>query len=213
MQEPLLTGLSVSRETIDRLRAYEDLIRKWNKSINLISKASGLEIWNRHILDSAQLFRKSDETTSIWADLGSGGGLPGLVIAILRLEHSPDMQVHLVESDQRKAVFLRTVSTNLGLKCTIHAKRAEELAPIGADVVSARALASLDQLIPMAKHHAAPTGTLRFLKGRTAQAEIETAQLNWSFDVVATPSLTDNDAQILEISNVVPKHEQPSRAN
>ncbi len=203
----LIGGLIVSRETLERLREYEALILKWNKSINLISRASVMDVWQRHILDSTQLFYDLSEPIKSWADLGSGGGLPGLVIAILRLEFQPTMEMHLVESDLRKAAFLRTVSTRLGLGCRIHAERAESLPEIGADIVSARALASLDALIPLAQHHVAPKGCFRFLKGRTAQAEIDAARENWSFDVVARTSLTDNSSQILEISNVVPRHE------
>ncbi|MCL4170695.1 UNVERIFIED_CONTAM: hypothetical protein GTU68_049362, partial [Idotea baltica] len=135
--------LNVSRETFAALQAYAALLEKWNPKINLVSKSSLQDLWNRHILDSAQLFSLVQHPHNTWADLGSGGGFPGLVIAIMALESGSPDQVILIESDTRKAAFLRTVIRELGLRASVINKRIEQVDPLDADVISARALADL----------------------------------------------------------------------
>ena len=134
----------VSRETEDRLRAYAALIEKWTPKINLISRSTIPEIWARHILDSVQIVQLAPENWGSWTDLGSGGGLPGCVAAILAPENA---HVTLVESDQRKVAFLRTVQRELDLPMTVLAERIEDADVAPADVVSARALAALTRAL------------------------------------------------------------------
>ena len=143
----IVAGVNVSRETKANLRKYADLLVKWNQKINLISASTVADLWSRHIVDSAQIYNLCPDAQGIWADFGSGGGFPGLVVAIIAKELNPDLKVVLVESDQRKATFLRTIIRETVLSATVKTERIETLMPIGADVVSARALAELSELL------------------------------------------------------------------
>jgi 16S rRNA (guanine527-N7)-methyltransferase len=201
-QTELCPGLNVSRETIGRLDEFEALVRKWTKGINLVSKSSLDDLWTRHIVDSAQLYLLAPPEWRVWADIGSGGGFPGIVIAILALELKPEATITLVESDQRKATFLRTASRLLGLRTNVVSDRIENISPLGVDVLSARALSSLTQLIEMAKPHLDPQGTAIFPKGETVQSEIDAAQTAWSFDLTQTASITHPNAWILTIKGI-----------
>jgi len=198
MNSPSWLKTDVSRETFERLEAYVALIEKWNPKINLVSKSSLPEIWDRHIWDSAQIFDISVEG-SVWADFGSGGGLPGIVLAIFAKECRPDMQFYLVESDQRKCAFLRNAVREIGLKVKVHAERIEVLDPIGASVISARALTDLNGLLGFVERHAAKNGVAILPKGETWEKEILQAQENWSFKYEEITSKTNNNATILKI--------------
>ncbi|MGB5870203.1 MAG: 16S rRNA (guanine(527)-N(7))-methyltransferase RsmG, partial [Albidovulum sp.] len=154
------------------------------------------------VLDSAQLFDLADEGWKTWADLGSGGGFPGLVIAILAAQYNPDATVTLVESDQRKSAFLATVARDTGLTAKILAERIESIAPLNADIVSARALASLDVLLKYAKQHLATDGLALFPKGGNQQDEIAQAIEKWQFSYEQPKSITDADAVILAVRGV-----------
>lgn len=198
----ILADLGVSRETIERLERLVSLLTKWNSAINLVSRTSASEAWTRHILDSAQIYALAPATTSHWADLGSGGGFPGLVVAILAAELKPEMRLTLVESDQRKAEFLRQASRNLKLNAQVVAERIESIAGLGADVVSARALAPLDALLGFAHLHLSPEGMSLFSKGATYLAEVEAAKRNWRFELLAMPSKTDAAAAILQVRDL-----------
>lgn len=199
--DPILSRLDVSRETIDRLQFFQSLLEKWNPKINLVSKASLQEIWTRHILDSAQVFDIAPEWTR-WGDLGSGGGFPGLVVAILALEKNSTAKTKLVESDHRKATFLQEASRLLGLKTEVLVGRAEGIERLGVQVLSARALASLDRLLELSHSHLEKNGTCLFFKGVTWQKEVEQARGSWSFSVVPHMSETDSKAAILEIKEI-----------
>lgn len=198
----LLRTRSVSRETLERLELYEALLRKWNPAINLVAKSTLADVWDRHVLDSAQLFDLADEGWKTWADLGSGGGFPGLVIAILAAQYNPDATVTLVESDQRKSAFLATVVRDTGLTAKILVDRIENIAPLNADIVSARALASLDVLLKYAKQHVATDGLALFPKGGNQQDEIAQAIEKWQFSYEQPKSITDADAVILAVRGV-----------
>lgn len=199
----LLPGQNVSRETEARLRHLVKLVEKWTTRINLISAKSIDHIWTRHILDSLQLFRFLPTGATHWVDLGSGGGFPGLVISIVAEELAEDLRVTLVESDQRKAAFLRTAAMDLGLLVDIRTTRIESTEPLGADVLSARALGPLPQLLGYASKHLSASGVGLFLKGRSVAQEIDAARLDWRFDLIAYPSKTDAEAQILRIENII----------
>lgn len=194
-------GSDVSRETSERLEVYVDLIRKWNPRINLVSRSSLEQVWNRHIADSLQVFALAD-TFSHWVDIGSGGGLPGLVAAICGAESAPDAQFTLIESDQRKCAFLRTVARETGISVTVHAQRIEDALPQNADVLSARALADLTQLLAFAERHVAKSGMCLFPKGASWKKELQDARTQWRFDCDAVRSITEPQAAILKIQGV-----------
>lgn len=190
-----LEGFNVSRETLGRLTIYRDLLEKWTAKINLVSRNSLAEAWTRHFADSLQLLDLAPTDSNPWVDLGSGAGFPGLVVAIAR----PEARVVLVESDTRKVAFLRTVATATGASPTILESRIEELAPLGAAVLSARALAPLGALLAHAEKHRAPGGICLFPKGEAVHKEISEARRDWRFDPVIHPSRTDPQAAIVEI--------------
>jgi 16S rRNA (guanine527-N7)-methyltransferase len=192
---------NVSRETIEQLRLFEALAQKWTRKINLVSARDISQIWSRHIVDSMQVFACAPGTGD-WLDLGSGGGFPGIVAAIMARESGPDRNFTLVDSDQRKCAFLRTVSRDLGLSITVHASRIDELDPIGADVLSARALSDLGSLLHHAEHHLAPNGIALFPKGATWEKEHREAQKHWSYELEVIKSETNPDATILKIKEL-----------
>ena len=194
-----LSGLDVSRETVDRLVAFSTLLEKWTRKINLISPASVPDIWNRHILDSTQIFNLVDSKSGLWADLGSGGGLPGAVVAILAAEKAPALKVVCVESDQRKAAFLGVVSRETQVPFRVISERVENLQPLGANVLSARALAPLDGLLSFASRHLAEGGVALFQKGARHEKERVDAEKNWRFDCQTITSCTDPAAVIFKI--------------
>lgn len=196
-----LAGRSVSRETFDRLKVFEDLVRRWSPTINLVSKASLPTVWDRHIVDSAQVFWLAPSATH-WVDLGSGGGFPGIVVATLAQEQAPHMSVTLVESDLRKATFLRQAAQALDLPITVVSKRIDEVPPLSADIVSARALAPLSGLLGYANRHLRANGVAIFLKGARHAEEIADARKIWTFGADVQPSLSDPEAAILMIRNI-----------
>lgn len=195
-------GLDVSREASDMLEAFVRRVQKWNQAINLVSTEAPVSLWNRHVVDSAQLFLHAPQDARLWVDLGSGGGFPGLVIAILARTLRPELAVVLVESDQRKAAFLRLTSAELSLPARVLAARIENCAPFCADVLSARALAPLDRLCHHAQAHLSASGTALFPKGARFEAEVAVARTHWTFDLQTVPSLTDDHAMILKIKDI-----------
>jgi 16S rRNA (guanine527-N7)-methyltransferase len=206
--ERLLPGLTVSRETLDALDLFRDRLLRWTRQINLIAPATTPQAWTRHIVDSAQLFPLAPRNADSWCDLGSGGGLPGIVVAIIAREYVPVRRHLLVESDRRKAAFLIQVSRELGLNCTVMPQRAENAAPACADVVSARALAPMAELLPMVARHLAPGGCALLPKGRAWATEVDAAHRMWEFALEEIDSVTDPDARILRLTEL--KARQPS---
>jgi 16S rRNA (guanine527-N7)-methyltransferase len=195
-------GLDVSRETAERLAEYAALLRAWNPKINLVSRQTLVDLETRHFADSAQLLELAPPEATTWADLGSGGGFPGLVVAILAAEVRPALRVTLVESDQRKAVFLRTVAQRAGVPVTVLADRIEAIPPLGADVISARALAPLASLLDYASRHLAPSGTALLPKGANWRAEVDEALERWRFRCENLPSATSPGGAILRIGEI-----------
>jgi 16S rRNA (guanine527-N7)-methyltransferase len=200
--DPFLAERNVSRETEDRLLVFVDLLGKWTQKINLISKSTASDIWRRHILDSVQIYDFAPNKFSLWLDIGSGGGLPGVVVAALAAQFEPGARIVMIESDQRKAAFLRTALRELGLGGDVLANRIDAMAPMGADVLSARALAPLDQLLALTERHLKPGGTAIFPKGKTVDQEIADASTNWLFQIEKHASMTDADARILTIKDI-----------
>lgn len=199
-----------SDTAIARLDIYAGLIAKWQKAINLVAPNTLPELWQRHFLDSAQILDLAPAGTTRWLDLGSGGGFPGLVIAALGMA-----SVHLVESDQRKSAFLREAARAMGLSSvTVHVKRIEALdaaqlhAAMGGapDVISARALAPLNDLIGLARPLAGPDTVYLFPKGRQAEDELTEARRYWTLPTAEMlPSRTDPAARILLLRGLEPK--------
>jgi 16S rRNA (guanine527-N7)-methyltransferase len=173
----------VSRETLERLDVYVDLLDKWRKTINLISAASFAEVWSRHIADSAQLLALAPNA-EIWVDMGSGAGFPGLVLAI-QLSGRPGARVHLIESDQRKSAFLREAARQTGAAAIIHNDRIENAASRitdAVDAVTARALAPLPQLVAFARIWLDQGATGVFPRGRAAEASDSSLIQNYLID-------------------------------
>lgn len=191
----------VSRETQDMLTIYNALIVKWNPKINLIAPSTLDDLDVRHINDCIQLVEYASPTCGAWVDMGSGGGLPGIVISIMT--QNTDLTVTLIESDQRKAVFLRTVQRDLNLhRLEIIGQRIEDIPPLNADFISSRALAPLPKLLGYVARHLSIHGCAWLMKGRTWQAECDQASREWHFDRQHFASRTDPEAAILKISGV-----------
>jgi 16S rRNA (guanine527-N7)-methyltransferase len=184
--------LGVSREMLERLRSYVDLLTSWNGRINLVSADSLRDVWRRHILDSGQLIRHLDARARVLVDLGSGAGLPGLVLAILGTSG-----VHLIEADQRKAAFLREALRVTRTPATVHAARIESVPPFPADVVTARALAPLPQLLERCAPFVTGNTVCLFLKGRGLQDELTAAREKWIMRTQLLASLADPTGHIL----------------
>ncbi|WP_375259746.1 16S rRNA (guanine(527)-N(7))-methyltransferase RsmG [Citreimonas sp.] len=197
-----LAGRDVSRETQQRLTIFADLLAKWNPKINLVARGTMDQVWTRHIADSAQVFDLAPRNARSWADLGSGGGFPGLVVAILAAEESPHVKVTLVESDGRKAVFLRTVLRETGVDAKVETARIERLDPLNADVISARALAPLKDLLGYVDRHAAPNAIAVLPKGASWQKEVDIATKSWTFTHQIHRSETDPSAVILTVGDL-----------
>jgi len=194
-------GANVSRETFERLEAFGALVEKWTAKINLISKPSVPELWERHIIDSIQLYTLAPPQGR-WVDLGSGGGFPGIVISILTSEKGEGHHVTLVESDQRKAVFLRTAIRELDLSSEVICDRIESISSLHADIISARALADLTSLLGYADMHLKPDGLAVFPKGENWKSEHEDAQSQWSYACEPIKSATNPSAAVLKIKDI-----------
>ncbi len=191
--------MPLSKDEQRRLIIYQDLLLRWQGMLNLVSAATLPQLWTRHIADSAQL-RDIAPAALRWADLGSGGGFPGLVLAIL-LADKRDAQVHLIERDKRKAAFLQTVSRETGARAVVHAASVEETLPAldPVDVVTSRATAALDQLLRWSLPALQQGATGLFLKGRTAGAEIDALPAAALFDLSTLPSRTDPSGRIVSV--------------
>ncbi|MFG1236899.1 16S rRNA (guanine(527)-N(7))-methyltransferase RsmG [Xanthobacter autotrophicus DSM 597] len=190
---------AVSRETFRRLGLIVELLRKWQKTINLVAPATLSEVWSRHIADSLQLINHVAADSTRWVDLGSGGGFPGLVVAAA-LSERPGADVHLVESDTRKSAFLREVARVAELPVTVHAHRIEQVAQMlapGTEVVSARALAPLPKLLELAEPFLTAGALGVFPKGRDAERELTEARKGWTLDCDLRASVSDREARVL----------------
>ena len=194
-----LTGITGDR--LEKLEVYVDLLRRWSKSINLVSQASLADPWRRHILDSAQLLPLLPDDAGAILDLGSGAGLPGLVLAIMGVSG-----VRLVESNGRKCAFLAQASRETGAQVRLHDCRAEDLAPFPAGVVTARACAPLPALLGLARPFVEGGGVCLFLKGRKADKELTESTKKWTMDVTRTTSLSDPFGVILKVEDLSVRH-------
>ncbi|CAN7284117.1 16S rRNA (guanine(527)-N(7))-methyltransferase RsmG [Pararhizobium sp. LjRoot238] len=204
-----LNGLRVSRETSEKLENFSVLFQKWAKSINLVAPSTLSDFWQRHIADSAQIFQLFPGPKR-WVDLGSGGGFPGIITAIFLAELG-DGWVHLVESNNKKAAFLRVALHETGARGSVHPIRIADAAKVipECDAISARALADLPQLLDYCtpwmmtdrKPHAF------FHKGRDYQQEVDKAVGRFQFDLVKHRSVVEPDSVVLEIANLSRKNQ------
>jgi 16S rRNA (guanine527-N7)-methyltransferase len=185
------SALNVSRETLDRLQAFETLLREWQKTINLVGERTLDDIWRRHFLDSGQLCRLIMDAKTI-VDIGSGGGFPGLVLAIMSGGH-----VTLIEADHRKAAFLREASRVTAADTEVIAGRAEAVPVTPADAVTGRAVAPLAKLLQLAKPWVRPGGACYFLKGSNVEDELTDAKRLWDIDYELVQSLSDPTGTIV----------------
>ena len=192
----------VSRETLERLQHFADLLQKWNPRINLVARSTIDDLWTRHIVDSAQIYDLADHPVDHWVDIGSGGGFPGLVVAILGMDRSSPEKTTLVESDVRKCAFLRTVVRETGAPVQVINDRIENIPPLQANVLSARALADLPKLLAFTSHHMAKDGLALFPKGASWEKELQEAQSQWNFEYRVAKSKTENGPAILAITGV-----------
>lgn len=192
----------VSRETIEALAVYDAQLTKWNKAINLVSKSTVKDAETRHFLDSVQLLPLIPAGTETLYDLGSGGGFPGLVLAILLKDRGID--VHLIEADQRKCTFLREVARLTDTPVMVHAERIEGIDLPPADVITARAFAPLDQLCAYAHRLWKKQTVGLFLKGESVEQELTAAQNQWTLNASLAPSQTASSGQILTLTDLAP---------
>lgn len=189
--------MGASPEQMADLERYRLILDDWNQRMNLIGPATMAVFWSRHALDSAQLLRLAPEAR-VWADLGTGAGLPGLVLAIL-LKGQPGAQVHLVESLAKRCRFLSEVVSELKLPAKVHNARAEDV-KIAVDVVTARAVAALPKLLGFADPYLRRGARGLFLKGQAAEAElVEAKAAGWRLDASLIESLSDPDGRIVDI--------------
>jgi 16S rRNA (guanine527-N7)-methyltransferase len=194
---------SVSRETFERLVAFEAVFRRWATRINLVAPSTLPDIWHRHILDSAQLARIKPDSLA-WLDLGSGGGFPGAVMGLM-LKENARATIDLVESNRKKAAFLQTSLAQFDAPARIHARRVEEVYRLvpKPEIVTARAVAPLDKLLALAEPWLTNGASGLFHKGREYPNEIRESADAWKYDLVEHRSLIDPDGVILEVSNLV----------
>ena len=204
-------AFDVSRETMERLETYAALLAKWQETINLVAPSTLDDIWHRHFADSAQLLRLAPENARTWVDLGSGAGFPGLLLAIMLAETSPESKVTLIESDSRKCAFLREVARQTAVPVDIVAERIETAANRSrfdsVDVVTARALAPLERLFAYMVPIFSSKSKALLLKGKASEDEIEQAGRTWKFHVERRRSLTEPEASVLVISDLKAKPE------
>jgi 16S rRNA (guanine527-N7)-methyltransferase len=206
-RERALALTPVSRETLARLDRFVELLLIWQKTTNLIAPSTIPHLWSRHIADSLQILEVAPDART-WVDLGSGGGFPGMVIAC-SLAGRPGAVVHLVESNAKKAAFLREAQRTTGAPATLHAERIERFVehfrePV--EVVTARALAPLSDLLALSSPLLARKGVQGlFLKGRDAEAELREADKSWMMDATLIPSRTDPHGRIIAVRALRPR--------
>ena len=195
--EMAAAGADVSRETLERLTTYLDLLERWQRAVNLVGASTLADPWRRHILDCAQIVEHLPVAARAVVDLGSGAGLPGMVLALLGVGN-----VHLVESDQRKAQFLREAARITRAPVIVHATRIEQLDGLRGDVVTARALAPLPKLLSLAEPVLRPRGVCLFLKGEHALRELTAARQSWHMQAETVRSRSGSKGVLLKLQGV-----------
>jgi 16S rRNA (guanine527-N7)-methyltransferase len=206
--EKFAAQTNVSRETLARLKAYADILADWNARHNLVAKSTLPDLWRRHFWDCAQLAPLIPDTARTLADLGSGAGFPGLVIAAMR----PDLAVTLHEATTKKCAFLQAAADRIGISVAIQNARLEDLPQRPFDVVTARALAPLSRLLTYAQKFVDPNSVCLFLKGQNVGSELTEAHKYWNITASQVPSQTDPSAAIVIVRELGPRHVAPQKA-
>jgi 16S rRNA (guanine527-N7)-methyltransferase len=206
--EDFAARTGVSRETLARLKAYADALTDWNARHNLVSKNSLADLWRRHFWDSAQLTPLIPAGAKNLADLGSGAGFPGLVLAAML----PNLAVTLFEVTAKKCAFLQVATERMGLSVAIENARMEDLPPRAFDVVTARAVAPLPRLLEYAHSFMGPNSVCLFLKGQNVGSELTEAHKCWNMKLSQVPSQTDPSGAIVIVRELGPRHVAPQKA-
>lgn len=193
---------AVSRETFDKLKDCQSMLKEWQQKFNLVGQATLEDAWNRHFLDSAQLFPLIPETAETMYDFGSGAGFPGIVLAIMSNEKLPNLKVNLVESTSKKTLYLNALKDRLGIKVNIINDRIEKLPPHPADVITSRAMASLTDLLGYAVRFCHKDTVCIFPKGKKYAEELDEAHRHWKFKCRILPSEQSAEGRILVITNL-----------
>jgi 16S rRNA (guanine527-N7)-methyltransferase len=195
--EALGEQLHVSRETLERLTVYLELLRRWQGAVNLVGRGTLADPWRRHVLDCAQLAPHVPAGAATVVDLGSGAGFPGMVLSIMGLRG-----VHLIESNRRKAQFLREVARATGASVQVHAERIERMRGWSADVITARALAPLPRLLVLTERFMTSDSVCLFLKGRSGARELTEARVTWHMEAEMFPSRSEPTGMVLQLRGI-----------
>ena len=195
-------SLNVSRETLNGFYEYETLLSKWNEKINLVSKNTLVDIWERHFLDSGQIIKHVEVSGKRWVDVGSGAGFPGLVVALLLRDRKIDCELVLVEKNPKKGFFLKEVIRKLNLSVEVVNDNIDTLEPLNADILTARAFSELNNLIEIAFRHRKKEGICLFLKGENYRIELDKTLNYWFFDYDIVDSLSSSSGKIIRVKKI-----------
>jgi 16S rRNA (guanine527-N7)-methyltransferase len=201
-REDFKTRAPIHQDSLADYETWLSLLKKWNSRINLVAPKSLDQFWTRHALDSAQILPLIPNPAKTIVDFGSGAGFPAIAIAIDAKHRGSERTVHLIESVGKKANFLKTVSRETSLPTFIHAERIETLDPLRADIITARAFAPLERLLPLANRHLADDGQIILLKGSSIDQEIDRARQDWRFSYETSPSLSDESGSIIRLRDL-----------
>ena len=197
--------MGVSDDALERLEAYVALLRKWQPKVNLVASRSLEDVWRRHILDSAQLAPLLPAAGGVMADIGSGAGFPGMVLAIT--QDSDQTEIHLIESNERKCAFLMEINRMNQAGAIIHQCRVENLPELKTDVVMARGVASMEKLLLYANPMLKKGGQCLFLKGEKWREELTEVQKNWIIKESTIPSLSDPSGMVVKLEEIAQRND------
>ena len=197
-----IKGFNVSRETVNSFCEYQTLLAKWNKKINLVSKNTLANLWERHFLDSGQIINHVDASGKRWVDVGAGAGFPGLVVALLLRDRKIDCDMILVEKNTKKVFFLNEVIRKLNLNVKVVNKNVESIESLNADILTARAFSELKKLVELALFHRKERGVCLFLKGENYRFELDKTLNYWFFDYDVFDSLSNSSGKIIRVKKI-----------
>ena len=201
-QQSFMETYNVPRETIHRLSVYHDMLVTWNERFNLVAESTLPHIWLRHFIDSAQLLSFIPDFSLTLADMGAGAGFPGLVLAIMAQDLNRPLRVTVIESIGKKADFLQAVVDELKLNVDVRRERIEAIRDLKADIVTARALKALPELLKYANHLTHKDTICLFLKGKNIAEELTEAKKCWTFTVETHPSRSDDSGSVLVLKEL-----------
>ena len=195
-------SLNVSRETLNGFYEYETLLSKWNEKINLVSKNTLVDIWERHFLDSGQIIKHVEASGKRWVDVGSGAGFPGLVVALLLRDRKIDCDLVLVEKNPKKGFFLNEVIRKLNLNVGVVNDNIYSLDFLNADILTARAFSELNNLIEITFRHRKKEGICLFLKGENYRIELDKTLNYWFFNYDIVDSISCSSGKIIRVKKI-----------